>query len=366
MNLNMDTNHNEHIEQEDTGIAMKKPFNPNNIKVRLQPTTISLMTERIRHNEINLSTAFQRKEGLWKDKQQSRLIESILIRFPLPVFYFDGSDPDSWLVIDGLQRLTSIKRFMIDKGLKLTDLEFLKQLEGKGWDDLDRPQQRQINETVLQCYVVEEGEEDVKFNIFKRINTGGLSLSDQEIRHAMHQGVSGFLKDLAESNEFVSATRGKVSPERMLDRDFVNRFLAFYLFNHETDYTYEDDLDIFMNRTLDKVSTLSESEKNNIEERFKAAMTTAISIFGDAAFCKQQDYKRINKALFEVIAVSFAGLNDNQRSVLVRKKTLLKRLFYAAIPTDFGNSLTSNTGGKSNIALRHRTFGAIVNQVLNS
>lgn len=358
-------NHSEHIEEEDTGLAMKKPFNPNNIKVRLQPTTISLMIERIRHNEINLNTAFQRKEGLWKDIQQSRLIESILIRFPLPVFYFDGSDPDRWLVIDGLQRLTSLRRFIIED-LKLVDLEFLKQLENKGWDDLDRPQQRQINETVLQCYVVEEGEEDVKFNIFKRINTGGLSLSGQEIRHAMHQDVAEFLKELAESNEFVTATRSKVSPERMLDRDFVNRFLAFYLFNHETDYSYEDDLDTFMNRTLEKLSTLNEAEKDDIEKRFKAAMTSARAIFGDAAFCKQQDYKRINKALFEVIAVSFAGLDDNQRAKLVREKSMLNGLFYAAIPTDFKNSLTSNTGGKSNIALRHKTIASLINQVLNS
>ncbi len=364
-NKNLNTNHGENIEKEDTGWSMK-PFNPNNIKVRLQPITINLMMERIRYKEINLNTDFQRKEGLWKDPQQSRLIESILIRLPLPVFYFDGSNPNKWLVIDGLQRLTSLKRFIIDKDLKLKNLEFLHQLEGKGWDDLKRPQQRQINETTLQCYVVEEGEEDVKFNIFKRINTGGLILSDQEIRHAMHQDVAGFLKKLAESNEFVKATRGKVSPDRMLDRDFVNRFLAFYLFNQEKDYTYEDDLDTFMNRALDKVSTLSEREQNNIEQRFKLAMITAITIFGDAAFCKQSDYKRINKALFEVIAVSFARLDDSQRNKLIRKKTLFNDLYYKAILSEFGNSLTSNTGGKSNIALRHRTFGKIVDQVLNS
>ncbi len=360
------SDHNENVEQEDVGMAMKKPFNPNNIKVRLQPTTISLMTERILHNEINLNTAFQRKEGLWKDKQQSRLIESILIRFPLPVFYFDGSNPDSWLVIDGLQRLTSIKRFIIDKNLRLTELEFLQNLEGKSWDDLERPEQRQINETVLQCYVVEEGEEDVKFNIFKRINTGGLSLTDQEIRHAMHQNVAGYLQNLAESPEFIEATRNKVSPERMLDRDFVNRFLAFYIFNYETEYSYEDDLDTFMNRTLDVVASKTESEKAEIGERFKKAMSLSKAIFGDAAFCKQKDYKRINKALFEVMSVTFSKLSDSQRSELLNKKSALKRLFYASIPKEFGNSLTSNTGGKSNIALRHKTFGSIINKVLNS
>lgn len=360
------SDHNENIEQEDVGMAMKKPFNPNNIKVRLQAIPIYAMAERIHHNEINLQTAFQRKEGLWKDKQQSRLIESILIRFPLPVFYFEGSDPDKWLVIDGLQRLTSLKRFMVTKELKLTDLEFLKQLEGKGWDDLDRPQQRQINETILQCHIIEEGDDDAIFNIFKRINTGGLSLSDQEIRHAMHQDVADYLKNLAESQEFIKATRGKVSPERMLDRDFVNRFLAFYLFNQETDYTYDDDLDSFMNRTLDKLATLTQPELQDVESRFKAAMVTARGIFGDSAFCKKKDYKRINKALFEVMAVSFAKLSDNQRDELVRKKTAFRKLFFNAVNVRFADSLTSNTGGKSNIALRHKEFNNLVNTTLNS
>src|SRR3989339_427811 len=108
------------VEEEEVGYVMKRPFNPNKIKVRSQPITVDAMVERIRHGEIDLSTKFQRKEGLWDDEKQSRLIESILIRFPLPVFYFDGSNNDKWLVIDGLQRLTAFKRFMVTKELRLT------------------------------------------------------------------------------------------------------------------------------------------------------------------------------------------------------------------------------------------------------
>src|SRR5690554_5967784 len=293
------------VENEDKGTGMKKPFNPNKIVIRTQSITVYFIAQRIEFNEINLNTEFQRKEGLWKDEQQSRLIESILIRFPLPVFYFDGSNPDEWLVIDGLQRLTSIKRFMVNKELKLKGLEFLNEYEGKGWDDLDRPLQRQINETELQCYVLEKGDPDVKFNIFKRINTGGLNLSDQEIRHAMHQDVAPFLKKLAESKEFVEATRKKVSPERMLDRDFVNRFIAFYILDYESEYKYEEDLDTYMNKALDKLAEKSLEEKNDIELRFKRAMVLSRDIFGDSAFCKSEDYKRINKALFEVMSVHF-------------------------------------------------------------
>lgn len=352
------------IEAEDKGLGMKKPFNPNNIKIRLQPTTVALMMERITHNEVKLNTEFQRKEGLWKDDQQSKLIESILIRIPLPVFYFDGSNSDEWLVIDGLQRLTSLKRFILTKDLKLKGLEFLKDFEGKGWDDLDRPLQRQINETSLQCYVVEEGEPDVKFNIFKRINTGGLNLSDQEIRHAMHQDVAQYLKKLSESKEFIEATRGKVSPERMLDRDFINRFLAFYLFNYENDYNYDEDLDSFMNRALDLLATLSETQKEDIEIRFKKAMVLSIEIFGEFAFAKTKEYKRINKALFEVISVNFAKLTDNEMLKLKKGRTNFKALFYDIVKTTIADSLSSNTGGKSNVSLRHREFNKIINQIL--
>lgn len=353
---------NKDIESEDVGVTMHKPFNPNNIKVELKSISVFSMAERIAYKEVKLNTEFQRKEGLWADREQSRLIESILIRFPLPHFYFEGSDPSKWLVIDGLQRLTSLKRFMVTKELKLTGLEFLKDLEGKGWDELARPQQRQINETHLQCYVV-EGDEDVKFNIFKRINTGGLTLSDQEIRHAMHQDVADFLKDLAESQEFLEATNHKISSERMLDRDFVNRFLAFYIFDLQTEYA--EDLDAFMNNALTKLASMSPTQRNDVAHRFKAAMQLATGIFGDAAFSKNQDYRRINKALFEVTSVRFAHLSEQERIVLKETKDDFKLLFYQKIHTDFGSSLSNNTGGKSNVILRHKVFHNLIQEVLS-
>lgn len=354
------------VEQEDMGHPMKEPFDPSKIKVRPQTITIDAIIKRLEHNEINLSTKFQRKEGLWSDVQQSRLIESILIRFPLPVFYFDGSDPNAWLVIDGLQRLSSLKRFIYTKELKLTGLEFLK-LERKGWDDLDRPLKRQINETQLQCYVIEEGtEENVKFNMFKRINTGGLVLSAQEIRHAMHQGIpADFVKELAELPAFLRATNKKISVDRMLDRDFINRFLSFYLYDYEKDYTYNDELDSFMNRTMKKLGSMTASQREEIKTQFIKAMQLAHDIFGTSAFCKTPKLKRINKALFEVISSSFAKLSLLQAGIIKGKKIVFKELFYEAVEKNrFKNSLTSDTGGKSNVVLRHNVFKDIIQQTL--
>jgi Protein of unknown function DUF262 len=125
-------------------LLMQKPFDPTLINIDTKTPSLDTLIKRIKHSEIILDTEtyFQRAANLWKAKEQSRLIESILIRFPLPAFYFDGSDKDKWLVVDGLQRLSSIRNFVVDKTLRLIDLEFLTQLNGKSYDDLDRDLQR--------------------------------------------------------------------------------------------------------------------------------------------------------------------------------------------------------------------------------
>src|SRR5581483_2560482 len=116
--------------------------------------TMDLLLNRIRHNEIDLAPDFQRKEGLWKEDARSRLIESILIRIPLPAFYVDATDEEHWLVVDGLQRLSTLRDFVINKSLKLRGLDFLKFLDGKSYDELSRSYQRRIEETQITVYLI--------------------------------------------------------------------------------------------------------------------------------------------------------------------------------------------------------------------
>ncbi|MGE3728549.1 MAG: DUF262 domain-containing protein, partial [Candidatus Sericytochromatia bacterium] len=122
--------------------SMMEPFDPSQIDVVSETLSLDAIIERIRHDEIDMNTDFQREAELWKPDQMSRLIESILIRFPLPVFYFDASDNDKWLIVDGLQRLSSIQKFVIEEELALVGLEFLSELKGKKYSELHRSYQR--------------------------------------------------------------------------------------------------------------------------------------------------------------------------------------------------------------------------------
>ena len=255
------------VEDETSPVIIDKPFNPASISIELKSPTISLIIDRLRQEppEIDLFTDFQRKDDLWDEGKQSRLIESILIKLPLPAFFFDGTDDNRWLVVDGLQRLSALRNFIINRSLRLTGLEFLKNLEGESYDTLPRSLKRTIDTTQIIAHIISPGTPpEVKFNIFKRINTGGLVLEPQEIRHALNQGIPArFVAELAATEAFKTATQNKIDVSRMLDREFATRFVAFYL---TSPHDYQPDLDSFLNGAMQKLGKLSANERNDLKK----------------------------------------------------------------------------------------------------
>ncbi len=362
------------VEYEDinTGVLMERPFNPSQIDISSKTPTVDLLIKRLKANppEIDLYPDFQRNDDLWDAGKQSRLIESLLIKFPLPAFYFDGTDNNKWLVVDGLQRLSAIRNFCINKKLKLTGLEFLKKLEGVGFDDLPRNLQRQIEESQVTAYIINPGTpEEVKFNIFRRVNTGGLIMEPQEIRHAMNQGIPAiYVRELSKLPEFIEATQGAISSKRMMDREFVTRFISFYLNEYKN---YIPDLDTFMNTSMSDVKKLSDLERDKMKIDFSESMKLIKEIFGNWAFRKSDKYpekkKPINKALFEIWSVSIAQLNDNQRKQLLLKKDILFEESIQLIKNDltFFNSITTSTGNKGSVNYRFSSIEKIIQETLD-
>lgn len=345
------------------------PFDPSEIDISMRSMTLDLLIRRIRENEINLLTKFQRQGDLWKINEQSRLIESLLVRIPLPAFYFDGTDDNQWLIVDGLQRLSTLKKFVIENKLTLTNLEFLNQYENCTFEELPRQMQRRIEETQVTVFIINPGTPpEVKFNIFRRINTGGLTLEPQEIRHALNQGIAAeFLEELADLQIFREATCELIKKDRMLDREFVLRFLAFTM----THYTkYNPDLENFLNNAMDRLKNTTLKEREELKKKFITAMSASIAIFGNDAFRKRykidDSRKPINKALFELWSVLLGTLDENKLKELISKKEDLIEKYMHLLNTDtiFERSISTGTSKKATVLKRFKEIETLIEEVL--
>ena len=355
------------VELDDPEEPITHPFNPEEIKIRTVNLLVSQLISRIAHGEIDLAPDFQRMSGIWNAKQKSRLIESLLLRIPLPVFYVAADEDDDWLVVDGIQRMTTINDYVTGK-FDLGNLEYLTPFNGSKCQDLPRPMQRRIDETQLVINVIEPGTPPkVMFNVFLRINTGGLTLNGQEIRHALHPGpVREYLKGLAESGEFLKATNNSISPRRMADRECVLRFLAFHVEPWEN---YADNnLDGYLGMTMDKLNEMSDGERQSIAEQFAKAMRAAYGMFGNDAFRKRNnlgDSRRpISKALFETWSVQLARCSSEEISLLIQKRKRVRRAFISLMnnSTEFDRAISYSTGTPARVRLRFRAIKELVEE----
>lgn len=361
------------VEYEEPDDRIDEPFDPAKIDVQTRTMTVDLLLARLRRGVLDLAPDFQRLSGIWSEEDQSKLIESLLLRIPLPTLYAAESGEDSWAVVDGIQRLTTIARFVDPavvgaKPLKLQGLEYLRQYEGREYGELPGRLQTRINETELIVHLIRAGTpEPVKFNIFARINTGGRPLTHQELRHALIPGrARDLLRELAESEAFLSATQHSVRPERMADREMALRFLAFRLTDPK-DYP-RGDLDAFLRQAMKRLNTLDSSEITRLTDDFDRAMIAAHTIFEEHAFRKrfrrQNRRLPVNKALFEAISVNLAKMTEPELAkLLVRPAILHTRLMDLMENDKFHQAISVGTGDAEKVRVRFAAVEALFREV---
>lgn len=359
------------IEDDDESLAAtQKILDSNKILIQQKPLSIEGIITRLKHDEIELDTEFQRKRSLWDSVTKSQFIESLMLRIPIPPLYFDGTDDDNWLVIDGLQRLSTLKEFIIDKTLKLEGLEYFSDYNGCSYDTLPRSYVRRIDETQLSLYLLLPGTPyNIKFNIFKRINTPGLKLESQEIRHALYQGkATKLLENLSESQGFLRATCNSIPADRMLDQEFILRYIAFKYLGIEKFKESGSSIDNFLNITMEFLNSCDEAKIMEIEDSFKISMDCAYDIFGKYAFRRISGVppvKRnpINVALFESWSVGLSELSFEQREKLVEKRETLCKCFADALQ-NHSYSSDINTAKYNSVKRRFETVNKIISEVL--
>ena len=344
------------------------PYDPNDVDIRQQQFSVDQLLRMIERNRIELwrEEYYQRTSNSWNRGQKSRLIESIIMRIPLPMLYFDGSE-EPWKIIDGLNRLSTLYSFIHEENWALQQLEFMSEFENYRFTELPYKYQRAILESTLVAYVINPGTPDrVKLNIFQRINTGGKSLTPQEIRNAYYSGIAkDFIDRLSVSSEFLAATKDKISRNGMRDKEVILRFVAFYKFIEE----YQTPMTDFLDTVMDRISTFPDLD--DIEVQFKKSMKLCVEIFGDSAFYLLDDMGerksfKINVALFETLTVNFAKLSDVEAEVILKERKKVFRSFTKLFQNkEFHQSISSSTSSKKAIFTRFHSVENVLNILLH-
>lgn len=301
-------------EMEQSAVLPKPDFDPEQIRFDPRNFSLSDIVRFVSQNRIDLSPDFQRS-FVWEERQKSRLIESLLLKIPLPVFYLAENHTGLYQVVDGLQRLTTIRDFMTGK-LTLKDLEYLADCEDKTFSTLLPKYQRRLEDTQLACNIIAPTTPiSVKTEIFKRLNLGGKPLNRQEIRNSLSiPHVRGFIRKLVESSHFKKATGNSIKPLRMDDQELAMRFVAFYLSKLEQKFQYKGDMENFLDETLDYLNRHGTADKFAvIESAFQQAMQNAFYLFGKYTFRKvmphnieKNDKPPVNKSLFTAWSVTLS------------------------------------------------------------
>ena len=362
-------------EEVDDPTAITDPFDPERIKITTRQPVVELLKNRFDHKELDLNPDFQRHIGIWDDTRKSRLVESLLLRIPIPVFYM-AEDPtetaiDRLIVVDGVQRLSTIFAFMNDT-FALKRLEYLRRFDGATFSQLPGHMQRRIRETELICNIIErETPEEVMYNVFLRVNTGGRALNSQEIRHAMNPGPAReLLASLAASDEFLEATQRSIRTIRMDDRELVLRFLSFRL----------SDWRLYQNRSFDnhlaltmkRINNATDLERKGYSSDFVRSMKAASDILGRDAFRRPRDEtlrkKPINKALFEAWSTQFAGRSADELEKLRSLRPSVTLAFRTLIGSDgdFNNAISYATASVESIKKRHGAIEQLLDRIIES
>ena len=327
--------------------------------VRTESRSVNEVVSRIVNERYILDPDFQR-DFVWPIVKQSKLIESCVMRIPLPVFYVAEAPDGRIIVVDGLQRLTTFVRFLRNQ-FKLSGLSRNTStnhlLEGRSFSDLPINLQERVLDTQLTMYILDaKAPERARLDIFERVNSGE-PLTRQQMRNALYNGpATQWLKYAAENDNFRSATGQSLNAKTMRDREAINRFCAFKIIGWRNYLT--GDMDSFLAEGLKKLSQFSKDTRSELFSVFEQAMVINRELFKDHAFRKSlasDSYGNrsvINISLFEVCSVA---ITDYPYRDLHQRASMVKSAIVDLLRNEeFIRSITYSTNSTASVHKRFR------------
>ena len=344
---------------------------------------IESLYRKWKDGDLDVQPDFQRG-FVWDVIKASRLIESILLDIPLPVIYLSQEKDSREYVIDGQQRLTSFFSFIdgklpdpllpFGKDFRLNSLNVFTELNGIFFKDLPKELQKKIRYYKVRTITFrKESEQDLKFEVFERLNTGAVSLNDQELRNCIYRGkYNDLLWKLSEDKTFRELLEIKKPEKRMRDVELVLRFAAFY---HNSFINYKPPIKKFLNNDMEKYRNITDQDASKLQDAFKNTVSLIKSFLGEHAFKRfysgnesqpngYWEKKKFNASLYDILMDTFARIDKNQA---MQNLDAMREAYIDLMTTDqrFIDSIELSTSSTQAIHMRFTKWRNTIDSIFS-
>jgi hypothetical protein len=312
------------------------------------------LASRVKLGKLKLDPVFQRKFK-WSNERSSRFIESCLLRIPLPTCYFAEDEKKNHMVIDGVQRITSIVRYF-DNEFALEGLDAFSELEGKYFNQLAGDLQNDLENYTIRCIVLRnDNKQELIQDIFARLNQGAVTLTAQEIRHALYPGnLDELLQELGKNEtiqnfgQTINSKKEKISLE---PEELVLRFFA--LRGELKDYT--DQASKYFDKYMSINKNITKKEVDSLHYLFMNALNNCLTVFGNRAFINASNRKPTQSFIY--YDLQMWALQNYDHDFINTNKDKLKLAFYNLCNNQpFKNALSGKILNKSAIMRRRKLW----------
>ena len=331
--------------------------------IRHENRTIHDVIRRIDQGSYVMDPDFQR-DFIWPEDKQSKLIESVIMRIPLPVFYMAEDDEGRMVVVDGLQRLSTFSRFVRNElKLRLPDRN---ELHGKRFSDLTSKLQNRVEDCNLIFYIIDtKVPERARLDIFERVNSGE-TLTRQQMRNSLFMGPgTRFLKTESRTDIFLRATGESLNTKKMRDREFVNRFCAFQLLALDE---YRGDMDAFLADCLRRMNKMNEAELSRLSAELHRGLANNLMLFGRHAFRKHEPGQTrrgvLNASFWDVMSTGLSRYAEN--TVKRRREPLRRGILGLFGNEEFNIAITYGPNDAKKVRTRFRLAQNVFQEVLGA
>lgn len=321
---------------------------------------VKALVQEMRDGELIVRPTFQRY-SVWDATRKSRFVESVLLNIPIPMLFFAEDDDKSKVVVDGQQRLSALKEYL-DNRFPLKGLEVLSQLNGKSFDELTDRQKRIIRNRAIRCLVISaNSDSEIRFQVFERLNQGGVVLNAQEVRHCvLRGGLNDLLHKLTEETEWQQLFGLKSVHHRMNDCELILRFLAL----RSVLPAYSPPLKSLLNEFMRLNRNPSSEELAQLRGAFESAGRAVRTAFHGVALRRVFRSKTekgfaidrtLNRAVFDAEMLVMEGMNLNW---IGEHRAEILRAFIGLCLDDekFADSVSRATADKTRLIYRVSTW----------